>query len=117
MHRTRIEPAITFRRAEGGTAVVRDVDSLAEWLDAVYDAVLDPRRSEGALTLMQRSLQLHEIERVLLRLAEEAGDDAERISPALRDACQAVIAEYREIVSAPRSDGPSTPTRPARSLH
>lgn len=101
MSRTRVEPAIRFRRIRGDTAVMADADALAVWFEAIYDAILDPHRTEGGSTLQQRSLQLLEIDRVLIELADEAGGDQDRITVTLRSACQAVIAEYREIVPLP----------------
>ncbi|MGK9170993.1 hypothetical protein KXR53_32150 [Inquilinus limosus] len=95
---TRIEPAIAFRRIDGGTAVLESADALADWLDHIYDAILDPRRGEGAVTQEQRSIQLLEIERLLLALAEESSDDADSISYELRSACLAVIARYRDLI-------------------
>ncbi|OWJ68568.1 hypothetical protein BWR60_03925 [Inquilinus limosus] len=78
-----------------------DADALAGWFEAIYDAILDPHRTEGASTLQGRSLQLLEIDRVLIELADETGGDGDRITAALRAVCQAVIAEYREIVPLP----------------
>lgn len=105
---TLIDPAITFLKARGGTAVLGDTDALAEWLDSLYDAILNPHRSEGASTRAARALQLHEIEQLLFRLAEETSRGAVRTTPRLRSSCEAVVGEYREGVLWPtqRGSGP-----------
>ncbi|MGK9170996.1 hypothetical protein KXR53_32170 [Inquilinus limosus] len=95
---THIEPPIAFQRRNGRTVVLRDADALADWLDRIYDAILDPQRPEGEADSAARSLQLHEIEQVLFSLAEETGSDALAISSELRATCLALIARYRELI-------------------
>lgn len=115
---TRIDPAIAFRRSSGKTSLIRDAAALADWLDDLYDAILDPRRTEGAGTWEDRSLQLHEIEQVLFALSEETG--AGTISPKLRSVCMAVIARYRDLISLPvREAGGPRPgiAHDPRALH
>ena len=73
-------------------------DALADWLDRIYDAILDPQRPEGGIDAIARSLQLHEIEQVLFSLAEESGGDTFAISSELRTTCLALIARYRELI-------------------
>ncbi|WP_026872641.1 hypothetical protein [Inquilinus limosus] len=95
---TRIEPPISFRRRDGRPAVIGDVNTLAEWLNGLYDAILDPHRPEGERSWEVRSVQLYEIEQVLFMLAEESASDADAISAGLRATCEAVIACYRDLI-------------------
>ncbi|WP_342241465.1 hypothetical protein [Inquilinus sp. OTU3971] len=116
---THIEPPIAFRRRNGCTAVLRDTDTLADWLDRIYDAILDPQCPEGGTDSTERSLQLHEIEQVLFGLAEETGGGAFAISSELRTACQALIARYRELIpvyAGPRARGPGAEGRQRRAV-
>ncbi|MGL4965187.1 MAG: hypothetical protein ACRC67_28435 [Inquilinus sp.] len=97
---THIKPAISFRRVEGGIVALAHTDAVAEWLDRTYDAILDPRRNEGASSWPARSLQLLEIEKVLFGLAAESSSSSERISAKLRSKCEAIVAKYRNLVPA-----------------
>lgn len=102
---TRIEPPISFRRQDGRSAAFTDTNAIAHWLDRLYDAILDPQRSEGEPTWSARSLQLLEIEQILFLLAEESSRGTDSISPGLRSTCEALVACYRNIVMLPQNVG------------
>jgi hypothetical protein len=95
---THILPPIAFKRLDGETAMIRDTDSLAAWLDRIYDVILDPHHPEGDATLEARSLQLLEIEKVFFALAEESDGATQGISADLRSTCMALVARYRELL-------------------
>jgi hypothetical protein len=96
---TQIQPPIAFHCRDGRTFVVRDSHLLVEWLDKLYDAILDPSREDGEGSWSERSEQLHEIELLILALAEESGGAALAVSGDLRERCVELIARYRKMVS------------------
>jgi hypothetical protein len=95
---TLIEPPIAIHQRDGRTVIFRDAQRLAEWLDGLYDAILDPRRREGGKTWRSRSAQLHDIEVLLFALVEESSGETPAISGDLRMRCVRFIGRYREIV-------------------
>jgi hypothetical protein len=94
---TQIQPPIAFHRRDGRTVMFRDSRLLAEWLDKLYDAILDPSREDGEGSWSERSERLHEIELVIFALAEESGGAALAISGDLRQRCVELIARYRKL--------------------
>jgi len=89
-----------------------DTNAVAEWLDRAYDAILHPHRNEGASNWPARSLQLHEIEQVLVGLAEESNSSSERISAKLRSKCEAIFSNYRDLAPAVSRPGTLFGRRP-----
>ena len=93
----RIDPPIRFQRSDGTDTSIDSVDDLVAWLDALYDAILDPKRTERQTAGTGRAHQLREIEDLLMRLEDEVATAAGRISEGLRVRAIGLIGGYRDL--------------------
>lgn len=114
---TQIKPPIAFHRRDGMTAVLRDAQQLAEWLDRLYDAILESGGESGERKWSARSNLLAEIETVMFELAKEADEDVIALSDDLRIRCVKLIARYREVVPICEPAFARTPTAQVRAVH
>ncbi|MDR6290983.1 hypothetical protein E9232_003509 [Inquilinus ginsengisoli] len=93
----RIDPPIRFQRSDGSDAAIDAAGDLIAWLDALYDAILDPKRSERQSAGDSRAHHLQEIEDLLMRLEDEIDAGAASISEDLRIRAIRLIGGYRDL--------------------
>ena len=95
-HITSVDPPIYFRGPRDTEIVIDDADSLAEWLDGLYDVVLAFGPAvDGAEA--RSPLQLDEIEQLLLAIEAEIAGEVAQLSETLRVAAMSLIGQYHKI--------------------
>jgi len=101
---THIVPPIPVTSVAGDSELIGGAAVLVERLDALYDAILDPRRHEARLAGPLRAQHLDAIEKLLFQVTEEMGSGATQLSDTLRAQAELLIGQYRAPPPAPRAD-------------